>query len=854
MTIKKFTPKLTRFSNPKLNVPLFQQQEPQENAKITFNFDTINDGFKKNGLLGIKSRLQQEFEVENVEFAQMNNGRSELKWEQNGFQYVLSSPVKIVETISTNPTTPSAEEIIIKEEPSNEPILNENIVVEEDVIIDESVSSTSNPSLTNTKMGYTKQELFEQGFISDYMLSLYFNNNDGMYSIKENLKIEGQDVRSIEEIKTLLQMNSFDEFIENNYSTEAGSGLTMNGCYYNNDTTLSYLADYLHENYGAIYGSFSDVDVQEKFDIYLNDIAIRLGCKKEDLSEADVVKALRQDYSEYCKSINSSYEEYIISEVLQFDSLADFQLENYVNKHSTGYLRYLDSASDIESIIMNDDKGMLNLDLTKAIFDAAGIGANDSKEVMVEKIKTLTGSLSQYNCTWQVLIQYLIENSYLQQKTYSEAEVGMYGLTDDAKNKYFYPAIDKNGNQITDENGNLKYYKTRTFNVYELTTDELTGKVDPTKVLTKEVAYSYGVTPVTNAQELQLALQNGESVILLNDIDMSSIADWVPIGTESNPYIGKIYGNGFSIKNLNMEGSGTSLGMFGVFAGEAYNLNLEGISIKNFNNDENSNTGVFAGKIVPNPKRSEENDGTVYDSKLAHVYIKNSSVSANGNAALLAGSVEDDKKLAGSGDTLIFDCSVSGSVEGVIAGGLIGSYNGGLLKNISSLAEVKGEKFAGGILGVAYNLVYTEEVGHGYVNVENNIKDAKFNGKIYPKNENCISGKYTAQIRISDEMHSLLSASRGVNFDLEKILENIYYDLLGYDTRYDISRFIEYFGDFLVTEVKTDNENKNLYYKAIMLIYKQGFNITQDSPWVCEKNGIFYEFDKEKGIFVEKNN
>ena len=185
---------------------------------------------------------------------------------------------------------------------------------------------------------------------------------------------------------------------------------------------------------------------------------------------------------------------------------------------------------------------------------------------------------------------------------------------------------------------------------------------------------------------------------------------------------------------------------------------------------------------------------------------------------------------------------------------MIGSYNGGLLKNISSLAEVKGEKFAGGILGVAYNLVYTEEVGHGYVNVENNIKDAKFNGKIYPKNENCISGKYTAQIRISDEMHSLLSASRGVNFDLEKILENIYYDLLGYDTRYDISRFIEYFGDFLVTEVKTDNENKNLYYKAIMLIYKQGFNITQDSPWVCEKNGIFYEFDKEKGIFVEKNN
>lgn len=818
MNISRFNPDFSSYKLKQSNSKIMLTELNQPNA-LEFNFEELNKIFQQKGKDEINSRLQILADAKiimNVVFRN-ENGRSEISCEYHGVKYVFSSPDDIT--------------FGVEDFADQTPVLEENTTM------------------------YTENDLYEQGFISDYMRNLYFDKNGNGYSIKENLKIEGQDVRSIEEIKTLLQMNSFDEFIDNNYSTEAGSGLTMNGCKYDyNDATLSYLADYLHENYGAIYGSFSDVDVQEKFDIYLNDIAIRLGCKKEDLSEADVVKALRQDYSEYCKSINMDYEEYIISEVLQFDSLANFQLENYVNKHSTGYLRYLDSASDIESIIMNDDKEILNLDLTKAIFDAAGIGANDSKEVMVEKIKTLTGSLSQYNCTWQVLIQYLIENSYLQQKTYSEAEVGMYGLTDDAKNKYFYPAIDKNGNQITDENGNLKYYKTRTFNVYELTTDELTGKVDPTKVLTKEVACSYGVTPVTNAQELQLALQNGESVMLLNDIDMSSITDWVPIGTESNPYIGKIYGNGFSIKNLNIEGSGTSLGMFGVFAGEAYNLNLEGISIKNFNNDENSNTGVFAGKIVPNPKRSEEYDGTVYDSALVHVYIKNSSVLANGNAALLAGSVEDNKKLAGSGDTLIFDCSVSGSVEGVIAGGLIGSYNGGLLKNIYSFAEVKGEKFAGGILGVAYNLVYTEKVGNDYYNVETNIKDAKFNGKIYPKNENCISGKYTAQIRISDEMYSLLGASSDGDLGLEKRIAKIYYALLKYDTLYHISRFIEYFGDFLVTEVKTDNENKNLYYKAIMLIYKQGFNITQDSPWVCEKNGIFYEFDKEKGIFVEKNN
>ena len=42
---------------------------------------------------------------------------------------------------------------------------------------------------------------------------------------------------------------------------------------------------------------------------------------------------------------------------------------------------------------------------------------------------------------------------------------------------------------------------------------------------------------------------------------------------------------------------------------------------------------------------------------------------------------------------------------------------------------------------------------------------------------------------------------------------------------------------------------KNIYYEALLEAYKNGYNFTNKSPWVCEKDGIFYEYDKDNGIF-----
>lgn len=43
-----------------------------------------------------------------------------------------------------------------------------------------------------------------------------------------------------------------------------------------------------------------------------------------------------------------------------------------------------------------------------------------------------------------------------------------------------------------------------------------------------------------------------------------------------------------------------------------------------------------------------------------------------------------------------------------------------------------------------------------------------------------------------------------------------------------------------------------IYYEAILEVYKNGYNFTVNYPWVCEKDGVYYEYDKEAGCFKKK--
>ena len=71
---------------------------------------------------------------------------------------------------------------------------------------------------------------------------------------------------------------------------------------------------------------------------------------------------------------------------------------------------------------------------------------------------------------------------------------------------------------------------------------------------------------ITNCNELQM-MQTGSSAspvnyILANNIDCSTIANFIPIGNSSNPFFGEINGQGYSIYNLKINTS-ESAGLIG---------------------------------------------------------------------------------------------------------------------------------------------------------------------------------------------------------------------------------------------------------------------------------------------------
>ena len=77
--------------------------------------------------------------------------------------------------------------------------------------------------------------------------------------------------------------------------------------------------------------------------------------------------------------------------------------------------------------------------------------------------------------------------------------------------------------------------------------------------------------------------EEGESVVLAQDYDFGG-AEWIPIGTESNPFNGVLDGRGLKIKNVVINGQGLNeVGLFGVLGKSAVikNITFENITITN---------------------------------------------------------------------------------------------------------------------------------------------------------------------------------------------------------------------------------------------------------------------------------
>ena len=81
--------------------------------------------------------------------------------------------------------------------------------------------------------------------------------------------------------------------------------------------------------------------------------------------------------------------------------------------------------------------------------------------------------------------------------------------------------------------------------------------------------------------------------ILKNDLDLSSIADWTPVGTNAVPFTGGFDGAGFTISNMKINQSGSSsLGLFGVTT----NAIIKKVALTHVDVIGSSDTGGLIGK------------------------------------------------------------------------------------------------------------------------------------------------------------------------------------------------------------------------------------------------------------------
>ncbi len=349
-----------------------------------------------------------------------------------------------------------------------------------------------------------------------------------------------------------------------------------------------------------------------------------------------------------------------------------------------------------------------------AVCKAAGIDDTDD-------INKRAGKMSNYisSCgnNWDKLFENLVSSGNLEPSTFTEKELKQLYSEEFIKNN-FYKATDSAGNILKDKNGQILYRLKHDSGIDGIYNSLEANRINPGMTIAEANMWGYNV--VSTAAELKEVLNSNPNavVVLANDIDMSGV-DWIPVGTDDNPFKGQIFGNGYTIKNLTVNSKNQYSGMFGVFEGSVASLNFENCTVKDNRTDEGGigGVGVFAGKFA----------GTAYN-----VNVKECNVEGRDNAGLLFGIIEpasnDVRENAWAYGLLpyvsdmnfertatIRNCSASGSVKSEYsAGGIAGKFIGtdtedNDAKNYSKIygcnsnAQINGQVWAGGLVGQLEN-------------------------------------------------------------------------------------------------------------------------------------------------------
>ncbi len=178
---------------------------------------------------------------------------------------------------------------------------------------------------------------------------------------------------------------------------------------------------------------------------------------------------------------------------------------------------------------------------------------------------------------------------------------------------------------------------------------------------------------------------------------------WIPIGSVTNPFVGRYAGNGYEIQNLYISRPGVDYqGLFGV----CENAYLTGIILVSVNIYARSYIGGLAGMLSGTQVLACRADGFVYGMNEVGALIGSlemNNILGNSSAACQVTGQNSVGGLVGynKASSIIRSCFSSGQINGNNAiGGMIGTQGNSTVNNSFSTASVIGSWAVGGLVGI----------------------------------------------------------------------------------------------------------------------------------------------------------
>lgn len=323
----------------------------------------------------------------------------------------------------------------------------------------------------------------------------------------------------------------------------------------------------------------------------------------------------------------------------------------------------------------------------------------------------------------------------------------------------------------------------------KLTVKTLSGKTAEVKLSQAKLDGPVAQRGIASAEDLAAfaqAVNDGSSltpfmvdgvVVLLNDIDASSIKEWTPIGTASNPFSGTFDGKGRAIRNINWTINAANYADAGVF-GYTKGASILGLNVGDAGNKitvKGNAAALNAGVIVGNAVGGSLTGCTNYADL---VYEGNPS----GEAVCVAG-------LCGRSTATLSSCTNKGNVLSPVvcrAAGFV-AYNEGKVEECKNYGCILAEK--SGEVGPAWACSYhktpadfIKNTGKGHVgsyavykdNPAGADSDAYLNAVVSPAKE----GYDMEQANIDNTKESYLNWTEVSSKQLASGIKYSHYDCL----------------------------------------------------------------------------